>query len=109
MKRLSFLIMILFLIPHLSVFSSEEELRIIDERISQIEQKLEIIKGKEKEYDDITRELGRAKYKVLIRRERELKKKQEELKNELEPLLEEKTNLLKELDGLKAKRKELGY
>lgn len=105
MKRLYFLITIVLLLYPVIGFSSEDDLIAIDQRISEIERRLELIQDKEKEYDALTREIDRAKYKVLIRRERELKAKRDEVSKELEELLKEKNGLIDELDELRAKRR----
>lgn len=107
MKKLFLSFTILLLIYPSISFSAEEDTNAIDQRISEIERRLEFIKDKEKEYDDINRELDRPKYKVLIRRERELKAKKETLGTELEELLKERESLTKELNELRDKKRVL--
>lgn len=74
-----------------------------------IEKRLEFIRGKEKDFEDITKDLKRGKYTVLIRRERELMKRKDELSKEIENLLDEKNQLMSELDELRKRRKDLAY
>ncbi len=109
MKKLILLITLMLLFYPLKSPLSQDELRSIDERISVIEKRLEFIRGKEKEFEDIMKDLNRAKYTVLIRRERELRKRKDELSKELENLLDEKNQLMSELDALRTRRKQLAY
>lgn len=109
MRKLILLITLMLVLYPLKSPLSQDELKGIDERISVIEKRLEFIRGKEKDFEDITKDLNRGKYTVLIRRERELRKRKEELSKEIENLLDEKNQLMSELDELRKRRKDLAY
>lgn len=109
MRKLILLITLMLVLYPLKSPLSQDELKGIDERISVIEKRLEFIRGKETDFEDITKDLNRGKYTVLIRRERELMKRKDELSKEIENLLDEKNQLMSELDELRKRRKDLAY
>jgi len=81
------------------------ELQLIEQRIREIEKRIGFINDKEMEREGLEMELDRAKYKVLLRRKRELKARKEEIEKELEYLRKERDDLIKELEGLRSKKR----
>lgn len=87
--------------------AKKAELSFTIQMISETESKLDFIGAKEKELDEITTEIGRAKYAELIRRKRELEAKKEQLSKEVEDLLKNKDALMNNLKELKDRKNTL--
>ena len=88
----------------LLIGSKKADLNATDQIIFEIEKKLEFIKTKEKELNDITMEIGRPKYALLIREKRELEAKKDRLSQEVEELRNEKDELMNNLKEFKDRR-----